>query len=153
MTMLRWRPLWSPVAGAGLCRRRPGGAHRCSKRGSYDAGTPQDIAKPGYGINANFDAALSLWLIQAGDCRRKWACGRGWLAWPALLTFVLRCQALSSYRSWQTQPTAEYGLSWMLPRIVGLGRANDLLLTSRVFFPEEAERIGFINQLFLLKNC
>jgi len=43
---------------------------------------------------------------------------------------------------------AEYGLSWMLPRIVGLGRANDLLLTSRVFFSEEAERIGFINQLF-----
>ena len=36
----------------------------------------------------------------------------------------------------------------MLPRIVGLGRANDLLLTSRVFFSEEAERIGFINQLF-----
>ena len=35
----------------------------------------------------------------------------------------------------------------MLPRIVGLGRANDLLLTSRVFWSDEAERIGFVNQL------
>ena len=43
---------------------------------------------------------------------------------------------------------AEYGLSWVLPRIVGLGRANDLLLTSRVFLSEEAEKIGFVNQLF-----
>ena len=33
---------------------------------------------------------------------------------------------------------AEYGLSWLLPRIVGLGRANDLLLTSRVVLAEEA---------------
>ena len=43
---------------------------------------------------------------------------------------------------------AEYGLSWVLPRIVGLGRANDLLLTSRVFLSEEAEKIGLVNQLF-----
>jgi enoyl-CoA hydratase/carnithine racemase len=47
---------------------------------------------------------------------------------------------------------AEYGLSWMLPRIVGLGRANDLLLTSRIFYSEEAERIGFINQLFAAED-
>ena len=41
-----------------------------SKRGSYDAGTPQDIAKPGYGINANFDAAFAYHFgLSAGDCR------------------------------------------------------------------------------------
>ena len=43
---------------------------------------------------------------------------------------------------------AEYGLSWVLPRLVGLGRANDLLLTSRVFYSEEAVAMGLVNQLF-----
>ena len=36
-------------------------------------------------------------------------------------------------------------MSWLLPRIVGLGRANELLYTSRPFFAEEAERIGLVN--------
>ncbi len=43
---------------------------------------------------------------------------------------------------------AEYGLSWLLPRLCGLARANDLLLTSRVFTTDEAERLGIINGLF-----
>ena len=31
---------------------------------------------------------------------------------------------------------------------MGLGRANDILLTSRVFYSDEAYRLGFVNQLF-----
>ena len=34
-----------------------------------------------------------------------------------------------------------------LPRIVGLGRALDLILTGREFDADEAERIGFVNRL------
>ena len=34
-----------------------------------------------------------------------------------------------------------------LPRIVGLGRALDLILTGREFDVEEAERIGFVNRV------
>ena len=52
---------------------------------------------------------------------------------------------------------AEYGLAWILPKIMGLGRAHDLLLTSRVFTSDEAQHLGFVNQLFsadeLLLNC
>ncbi|MEM7019841.1 MAG: enoyl-CoA hydratase-related protein, partial [Pseudomonadota bacterium] len=40
----------------------------------------------------------------------------------------------------------EFGLSWLLPRIIGLTRANDLLLTSRIFLSEEAEAMGLINR-------
>jgi enoyl-CoA hydratase/carnithine racemase len=40
---------------------------------------------------------------------------------------------------------AEYGLSWLLPRIIGLGRANDLLLSSRVLLADEAEAMGLVN--------
>ena len=41
----------------------------------------------------------------------------------------------------------EYGLSWLLPRIVGLTHANDILLSSRVFTAEEADRMGFLNRI------
>jgi enoyl-CoA hydratase/carnithine racemase len=40
---------------------------------------------------------------------------------------------------------AEYGLSWLLPRLIGLTRANDLLLTSRVALAEEALAMGLVN--------
>ena len=35
---------------------------------------------------------------------------------------------------------AEYGISWILPRVVGSGVAMDLLLSGRVFFADEAAR-------------
>lgn len=37
---------------------------------------------------------------------------------------------------------AEYGLSWLLPRVVGLSRATELLLSSRAIDAAEAVRIG-----------
>jgi enoyl-CoA hydratase/carnithine racemase len=42
---------------------------------------------------------------------------------------------------------AEYGISWLLPRIVGTGRALDLLLSARTILGEEAYRIGLVDQL------
>jgi enoyl-CoA hydratase/carnithine racemase len=43
---------------------------------------------------------------------------------------------------------AEYGLSWLLPRMIGLTRASELLLSSRVFSAEEALSLGIVNQVF-----
>jgi enoyl-CoA hydratase/carnithine racemase len=40
---------------------------------------------------------------------------------------------------------AEYDTSWFLPRIVGLGRALDLLLSGRVILAEEAQELGLVN--------
>lgn len=42
---------------------------------------------------------------------------------------------------------AEYGISWILPRIVGTGVAMDLLLSGRVFFADEAARLGVVNEV------
>ena len=42
---------------------------------------------------------------------------------------------------------AEYGLSWVLPRLVGAGHAADLLLSSRVVLAEEAATMGLVNRV------
>jgi enoyl-CoA hydratase/carnithine racemase len=40
---------------------------------------------------------------------------------------------------------AEYGSSWILPRLVGMSRALDLLMSSRTFTAEEALDLGLVN--------
>lgn len=42
---------------------------------------------------------------------------------------------------------AEYGISWMLPRLVGPSRAADLLLSGRMVDAPEAHRIGLLDHL------
>jgi enoyl-CoA hydratase/carnithine racemase len=42
---------------------------------------------------------------------------------------------------------AEYGSSWLLPRIVGYSTALDLLLSGRVVLGEEALRLGLVDRL------
>ncbi|WP_407547995.1 enoyl-CoA hydratase-related protein [Streptomyces sp. Pv4-95] len=42
---------------------------------------------------------------------------------------------------------AEYGIAWLLPRLVGPGRALDLLLSARVIRGAEAHEMGLVNQL------
>jgi enoyl-CoA hydratase/carnithine racemase len=43
---------------------------------------------------------------------------------------------------------AEYGMAWMLPRLVGVPNALDLLFSARTFDAAEALRIGLVNQVF-----
>ena len=42
---------------------------------------------------------------------------------------------------------AEYGISWILPRVVGQGVALDLLLSGRVFLADEALRLGLVKEV------
>jgi enoyl-CoA hydratase/carnithine racemase len=41
----------------------------------------------------------------------------------------------------------DVGVSWSLPRVVGLGRAAEIMLTGRFVDAEEAERIGLVNRV------
>lgn len=43
---------------------------------------------------------------------------------------------------------SEYGMAWMLPRLVGLPNALDLLFSARTIDAAEAQRIGLVNQVF-----
>ena len=42
---------------------------------------------------------------------------------------------------------AEFGISWLLPRLVGPAHAADLLFSSRVLLAEEAAEIGLVNRV------
>jgi enoyl-CoA hydratase/carnithine racemase len=42
---------------------------------------------------------------------------------------------------------AEYGLSWLLPRMIGVERALDVLLSARPVEGEEAERMGLVSRV------
>ena len=121
------------------------------KKGGYDPGTSEEIEWPGYGVSDDFDA---LFAYHYGLSKPIVAAINGPVAGVglALACFVdIRFAApgikLTTAHGKLNLP-AEYGLSWVLPRLVGLGRANDLLLTSRVFYSEEAVAMGLVNQLF-----
>lgn len=43
---------------------------------------------------------------------------------------------------------AEYGISWLLPRLVGVANALDLLFSARIIDAAEAQRIGLVNRVF-----
>lgn len=40
---------------------------------------------------------------------------------------------------------AEYGIAWILPRLVGMARSMDILFSGRVFLAEEAAALGMVN--------
>lgn len=121
------------------------------ERGGYDPGTPEDLARPGYGVRPEFDADFA---FQFGMKKPIIAAING----PAAgVGFVIACYAdlrfavpgakLTTAHGKLNLP-AEYGLSWLLPRLIGLTRANDLLLSSRIFLSDEAMELGLLNGLF-----
>ena len=119
-------------------------------RGGYDPGTPDTLAEPGYGRLPAFDAnfayhfGLSKPVIAAINGP---AAGIGLvLACYADIRFAAPGVKLTTAHGKLNLP-AELGLSWLLPRMIGLARANDLLFTSRVFFTEEAQEMGLINRI------
>ena len=121
-----------------------------AKRGAYDPGTAPDLATPGYGVDEAFDAPFA---CHFGLTKPIIAAINGPAAGVGLalacftdLRFAVPGAKLTTAHGKLNLP-AEYGLSWILPRLAGLARANDLLLTSRVFTTDEAAELGIINEL------
>jgi len=42
---------------------------------------------------------------------------------------------------------AEWGVSWLLPRLIGAARTADILFSSRVVLAEEAAELGLVNKV------
>jgi enoyl-CoA hydratase/carnithine racemase len=121
-----------------------------AEKGRYDAGIGENIALPGYGVDPGFDASFAYHfgldkpVIAAINGA---AAGVGLvLAAFADLRFAAEGAKFTTAHGRFNFP-AEFGLSWVLPRIIGLTHANDLLLSSRVFTAEEALAMGFLNKV------
>ena len=119
--------------------------------GGYDAGIPDDVPRPGFGVDPAFDADFA---YHFGLAKPVVAAVNGAAAGVGLvlacfcdLRFAVPGAKLTTAHGKLALP-AEYGLSWHLPRLIGLGRANDLLLTSRVVTTDEALGMGLVNGLF-----
>jgi len=119
-------------------------------KGGYDPGTPIDLVVPGQSAQEEFQASFA---YHFGLTKPVVAAMNGPAAGVGL---VLACFADIRFAVPGIKFTtahgklnfpAEYGLSWLLPRMIGLPRANDLLLTSRVFMSEEAHEMGLVNRL------
>jgi enoyl-CoA hydratase/carnithine racemase len=116
--------------------------------GSYDPGLPADAARPGYGVRSEYDAdmawhyGLRLPVIAAVNG----ACAGVAVALAAFcdLRFAVK-DAKVTVSSPRLGLPSEYGLSWVLPRLMGVTHATDMLLSGRVILSQDLERMGFFN--------
>jgi enoyl-CoA hydratase/carnithine racemase len=119
-------------------------------KGGYDDGIREELATPGYGVRSEFDHhfafhyGLRVPVIAAINGP---AAGVGLvLACYADVRFAASGAKLTTAHGRLGLP-AEYGLSWVLPRLIGPGRAADLLLSSRIVLAEEALELGLVNRV------
>jgi enoyl-CoA hydratase/carnithine racemase len=139
-------------SGRAFCAGADSGAlEGHAERGGYDPGTAPDIARPGFGVRPEFDQSfayhfgLTTPVIAAINGP---AAGVGLvLACYCDLRFAVRGAKLTTSHGKLNLPV-EYGLSWVLPRLIGLGRALDLLLSSRIVLAEEAVELGLVNRVY-----
>lgn len=121
-----------------------------AERGSYDSGVAAEVARPGHGVRPEWDHdfawqfGLRLPIIAAvnGACA-----GVG----LALVTFcdlrVCATEARLTTAAPKLGLPAEYGLSWTLPRLIGITHAADLLLTGRIVTGAETRDWGLWNDV------
>ncbi|GIW18719.1 MAG: enoyl-CoA hydratase [Tepidiforma sp.] len=120
------------------------------EKGGYDPGTPADLPTPGFGVRPEFDRDFA---YHFGLAKPTIAAVNGPAAGVGL---VLACFCDIRFAAAGAKLTtahgrlglpAEYGLSWLLPRLISLSPAMELLLSSRVFLAEEAERLGLVHRV------
>jgi enoyl-CoA hydratase/carnithine racemase len=139
-------------SGRGFCAGADAAAlDKHVEAGSYDPGVVEsELARPGYGVRPEYDHAFA---FHFGVPKPVIAAVNGPAAGVGLvlacfcdLRFAAAGAKLTTSAARLGFP-AEYGLSWVLPRLVGTGRAADLLFSSRVVLAEEAEAMGLVNKV------
>jgi enoyl-CoA hydratase/carnithine racemase len=117
----------------------------------FDPGLAANVPKPGYGVRPEFDADVvwQLGLRFPLICAVNGSCAGVAFAMAAFsdIRFGVRGAKVTTATPRLAMP-AEYGLSWILPRIVGLSHAADILLSGRVLPAEELQTMGFFNGVY-----
>lgn len=120
-------------------------------KGDFNAPPTMEMARPGYGVRPEFDAdvAWQFGLRFPLICAVNGSCAGVAMALAAFsdLRFAVRGAKVTTATPKLAMP-AEYGLSWILPRLIGLTNATDVLLSGRVLLAEELEAMGFFNKVF-----
>ena len=106
-----------------------------AERGGYDPGAAVEANNPGEPSHPQFDHDL-VWHLRMRTpviAAVNGACAGIGLALVLFcdLRFVSGAAKITTAAPKLGLP-AEYGMSWMLPRIIGVTRANDLLLSGRI---------------------
>jgi len=116
--------------------------------GRYDPALAADAERPGYGVRPEFDAdmAWQLGLRVPIIAAVNGACAGVAVALAAFcdLRFAVEGAKVTTAMARLGLP-AEYGLSWILPRLIGPAHAADVLLTGRILPAEELGAMGFFN--------
>ena len=119
-----------------------------ARRGSYESGAPADLATPGYGVRPEFDAEFA---YHFGVPKPVIAAINGPVAG---IGFALSCYCDLRFAAAGAKFTTAhgklglpcaFGLAWLLPRLIGLPGALDIILSSRTFTAEEAYSLGLVN--------
>jgi enoyl-CoA hydratase/carnithine racemase len=138
-------------AGRGFCAGADTGAlEGLAGSGEYDTGVRSTPAEPGFGVRPDYDHPHAFHL---GLTKPVIAAVNGPVAG---IGFVLACYADIRFAAAGAKLTTsfgrlglpgEYGITWLLPRIVGVARAAELLFSSRVVLAEEAAAMGLVNRV------
>lgn len=109
------------------------------------------MARPGHGVRPEFDHDL-VWhwgLRKPVIAAINGACAGIALAIVGYcdLRYAVAGAKLTTVAARLGLP-AEYGLGWLLPRLVGTTHAADILLTGRIFTAEEGLSMNFLNGVF-----
>ncbi len=121
-----------------------------AEQGGYDTGLPPEPAAPGINVRPEYDddfawmfgfrtpiiaavngAAAGVGLAMALFCDLRFGTA------PAKLTTAAPKLGLP----------AEYGMSWILPRLIGVTRSNDLLLSGRIVTVADTADWGLWNEV------
>jgi enoyl-CoA hydratase/carnithine racemase len=118
-----------------------------ASRGSYRSWDTEHLDRPGFGVRPEFDAELA---YHFGVPKPIIAAVNG----PAAgIGFALSCYCDVRFAAAGAKFTTAhgrlglpcaFGLAWLLPKLIGLPRALDLILSSRTFTAEEALDLGLV---------
>jgi enoyl-CoA hydratase/carnithine racemase len=121
-----------------------------AERGAYRSWDRDDLASPGFGVRPEFDAELA---YHFGIPKPIIAAVNG----PAAgIGFALACYCdiriaasgakLTTAHGKLGLPCA-FGLAWLLPRLIGLSRSLELILSSRTITADEALTLGLVSSV------
>jgi enoyl-CoA hydratase/carnithine racemase len=117
------------------------------ERGAYRTWDSDALERPGYGVRPEFDAELA---YHFGIEKPIIAAINGPVAG---IGFALACYCDLRFAAAGAKFTTAhgrlglpcaFGLAWLLPRLIGLPGAMDLILSSRTFTAEEARELGLV---------